>query len=208
MDRCGRPLGARRRAAAGVLRVRVQDRRLEAAESGLGDWIDPYFINFLLEHWSYSISTFRNPLSPLMYFPVSGSLGYSHSLILYAPFYVVLRPFVDEFQAYTLALMLVLVTGTACLLVLLRRVGLGLVEALALGALFVTSSNVINGGTSIWSQTASVFLIPPILIILTASFRRLTDALRSRWRGCPDCLAVSCSPRTITPAHSRRSCWP
>ena len=140
-------------------------------ESGLGDWIDPYFINFLLEHWYYSISTGRDPLSPLMYFPVSGSLGYSHSLILYAPFYVVLRPFVDEFQAYTLALMLVLVTGAACLLVLLRRVGLGLVEALALGALFVTSSNVINGGTSIWSQTASVFLIPPILIILTASIR-------------------------------------
>ena len=140
-------------------------------ESGLGDWMDPYFINFLLEHWYYSISTFRNPLSPLMYFPVSGSLGYSHSLILYAPFYVVLRPFVDEFQAYTLALMLVLVTGAACLLVLLRRLGLGLVEALGLGALFVTSSNVINGGTSIWSQTASVFLIPPILIILTTSFR-------------------------------------
>ena len=92
-------------------------------ESGLGDWLDPYFINFLLEHWYYSISTFRNPLSPLMYFPVSGTLGYSHSLILYAPFYVVLRPFVDEFQAYTLGLMLVLVTGAACLIVLLRRVG-------------------------------------------------------------------------------------
>jgi hypothetical protein len=140
-------------------------------ESGLGDWIDPYFINFILEHWYYSISTFRDPLSPLMYYPVSGSLGYSHSLILYAPFYVVLRPFVDEFQAYTLALMLVLVTGAACLLVLLRRMGLGLVEALALGALFVTSSNVINSGTSVWSQTASVFLIPPILIILAASVR-------------------------------------
>jgi hypothetical protein len=44
-------------------------------ESGLGDWMDPYFINFLLEHWYYSISTFRDPLSPLMYFPVSGTLG-------------------------------------------------------------------------------------------------------------------------------------
>ena len=140
-------------------------------ESGLGDWIDPYFINFILEHWYYSIGTFHDPMSPLMYHPVSGSLGYSHSLILYAPFYVVLRPFVDEFQAYTLALMLVLVTGSASLLVLLRRVGLGLVEALALGALFVTSANVINDQTSVWSQTASVFLIPPILLILTASIR-------------------------------------
>ena len=112
-----------------------------------------------------------------MYFPVSGTLGYSHSLILYAPFYVVLRPFVDEFQAYTLALMLVLVTGAACLLVLFRRLGLGLVEALALGALFVTSSNVINGGTSIWSQTASVFLIPPILLIVTASIRAVNQPL-------------------------------
>ena len=78
--------------------------------------------------------------------------------------------------------MLVLVTGAACLVVLLRRVGLGLVEALALGALFVTSSNVVNRGTSIWSQTASVFLIPAIFMILAASVGCLTGALRSRWR--------------------------
>jgi hypothetical protein len=163
-------------------------------DAGLGDWLDPYFINFILEHWYYSLSTFGNPLSPLMYFPMSGTLGYSHSLILYAPFYVVLRPFVDEFQAYSLALMLVLVTGAACLVLLLRRIGLGLVEALALGALFVTSSNVINGGTSIWSQTASVFLIPPMLLISTASIRLSNRplALTLAWlSGCLGTLLLS-----------------
>ena len=55
--------------------------------------------------------------------------------------------------------------------------GLGLIEAVALSALFVTSSNVINGGTSIWSQTASVFLVPPILVILEASIRRANGPL-------------------------------
>jgi hypothetical protein len=145
--------------------------------SGLGDWIDPYFINFILEHWYSSISTFSDPLSPRMFFPVSGSLGYSHSLVLYAPFYVVLRPFADEFQAYTLTVMLVLATGSACLFLLLRKMGLGRIEALALSALFVTSGNVINDETSIWSQTASVFLLPPTLVILAASVRMSSGTL-------------------------------
>ncbi|MDP9224022.1 MAG: hypothetical protein M3P18_09220 [Actinomycetota bacterium] len=32
--------------------------------SGLGDWIDPYFINYLLEHWYHSVSTLSDPSSP------------------------------------------------------------------------------------------------------------------------------------------------
>ena len=54
--------------------------------SGLGDWIDPYFINYLLEHWYHSFWTFTDPSSPPMYFPFQKTLGYSHGLILYAPF--------------------------------------------------------------------------------------------------------------------------
>ena len=26
--------------------------------AGLGDWIDPYFINYLLEHWFHALVTF------------------------------------------------------------------------------------------------------------------------------------------------------
>ena len=77
---------------------------------GLGDWIDPYFINFLLEHWYRSLSTFTDPSSPPMFAPIRGTLGYSHGLVLYAPFYFVLRPFFHPFQSYGLMLFVVIWT--------------------------------------------------------------------------------------------------
>ena len=49
-----------------------------APHAGLGDWIDPYFINYLLEHWRHSLLSFSDPTSPPMYFPERGTLGYSH----------------------------------------------------------------------------------------------------------------------------------
>ncbi len=42
--------------------------------SGLGDWADPYFINYLLEHWLHSVSAFTNPASPPMFYPATGCL--------------------------------------------------------------------------------------------------------------------------------------
>jgi hypothetical protein len=38
---------------------RVQDRAFWTA--GLGDWTDPYFINFVLEHWLNGYSAFPPP---------------------------------------------------------------------------------------------------------------------------------------------------
>lgn len=80
--------------------------------SGLGDWIDPYLINVLLEHWYRSLLTLSDPASLPMYFPASGTLGYSSSLILFALFYVPLRFFLHPFQTYTLALFLILEVGS------------------------------------------------------------------------------------------------
>ena len=50
--------------------------------TGAGDWIDPYFINALLEQWYRIEATQADPASPPMYFPVGKTLGYSHGLIL------------------------------------------------------------------------------------------------------------------------------
>ncbi len=61
--------------------------------AGLGDWMDPYFINALLEHWYHVARSLADPASPPMFFPVRHALGYSHGLLLYAPFYVPLRAF-------------------------------------------------------------------------------------------------------------------
>ena len=93
------------------------------------------------------------------------TLGYSHALILYVPFYVAMRLFVHPFPAYSLALAAVMETGIVCLYLLLRRrFHLPFLESLLLTVFFFTSPNVVNGGVSVWSQRASVFLIPPILL--------------------------------------------
>jgi hypothetical protein len=91
---------------------RLQDGAL--LTTGLADWVDPYFINFLLEHWHHSVWTLTDLSSPPMYFPVRGTMGYSHGLILYAPVDMAVRPFLDPFQAYTVTLFLVLETGALC----------------------------------------------------------------------------------------------
>jgi len=146
---------------------------------GIGDWMDPHFINFLLEHWYHSLRTFTDPSSPPMFFPVRGTLGYSHGLVLYVPFYVLVRPFFHPFQAYGLTLFAVIETGVLCLYLVFRRVlGLSFVESLLLSGWFLTSPNVANGMMGVWSQRASVFLIPPILLIVVSSIRMRPGASR------------------------------
>jgi hypothetical protein len=140
--------------------------------SGLSDWGDPYFINYLLEHWHKSVWTLADPSSPPMFFPARKTLGYSHGLILFVPFYLPVRQILHPFQAYNVMLVLVLETGIVCLYSIFRRyLGLSLVESLLLTASFVSSQNVINGSTAVWSQRASVFLIPPILLMILLSSR-------------------------------------
>ena len=138
--------------------------------AGLGDWMDPYFINYLLEHWHRSVWTLADPSSPPMFHPAGRTLGYSHGLILYAPVYVAVRPFLHPFQAYNVTLFLVVLGGTLALYAVLRRfLRLSFVESLLLAALFATSANISNGFLGVWSQRASVFLIPPIMWLTLAS---------------------------------------
>jgi hypothetical protein len=139
--------------------------------TGLGDWIDPYFINYLLEHWYHAVSTFSDPFSPPMFYPAQKTIGYSHSLILYAPFYVPLRFFFHPFQAYSLSLLILIETGIICLYLIFRRaLHLTFVESLLLMMFFSTSANVINATVGVWSQRASVFLVPPIVLVALLSY--------------------------------------
>jgi hypothetical protein len=148
--------------------------------TGMGDWMDPYFINYLLEHWYHSVTTLSDPASPPMYFPVRGTLGYSHTLVLYAPFYVPIRLFFHPFPAYSLTLFAVIETGILCLYLLLRKgVGLPVLESLLLMLFLLTSSNALDGSVSVWSQRASVFLIPPVLVIGVASHRARDARVRA-----------------------------
>jgi hypothetical protein len=145
--------------------------------AGIGEWLDPYFINFLLEHWHVSVSALSDPASPPMYFPIRGTLGYSHGLILYVPFYMAARAFLHPFQAYNVMLFVVLEAGIICLYFVFRTfLRLGLLESLLLTTFFFTSQNLINRGTGTWSQRASVFLLPQMLLMLLASWRLMARA--------------------------------
>jgi hypothetical protein len=148
--------------------------------AGIGDWMDPYFINYLLEHWNHSVRTLSDPSSPPMYFPAPRTLGYSHGLVLFAPYYLLVRPFLHPFQAYSAALFLVVEVGILCLYALLRRsFSLTFVESLLLTLFFATSLNVMNGFIGVWSQRASVFLIPPSLLLLVAARARAPGRFRT-----------------------------
>lgn len=140
--------------------------------SGLSEWLDPYFLNAVAEHWYHSLLTFGDPSSPPMFFPAAGTIGYSTSLVLYAPFYAIVRPFLHPFTAYTVSMLLVMETGVLSLYAVFRAfLDLTFVEAVLLTAFFASSLNVINGLTGVWSQTASIFLVPPILLLALASGR-------------------------------------
>jgi hypothetical protein len=134
---------------------------------GIGDWLDPYFINYLLEHWYYTLGRLTDPSSPPMFHPAAGTLGYSHGLILFAPFYVPVRLLAHPLQAHNLTLLLVILTGILSLHVIVRRfLRLSFVESLLLLAFFVGSANVLDGAIGIWSQRVSMFLVPPILLLV------------------------------------------
>ena len=159
--------------------------------TSLGDWVDPYFINYLLEHWVTSLPRLADPSSPPMYFPTPGTLGYSHALMLFVPFYAVPRLFFHPFIAYNLCILLVLSVGTWCLYAILRRfAGLDFFTSLLLTAFFATSENVINGLTGIWTQRASVFLIPPIVLMALTAARLSHGRLRSALAGLTGLLTI------------------
>jgi hypothetical protein len=159
---------------------------------GLGDWLDPYLINALLEQWRYSVRHLANPISPPMFFPERGTLGYSHSLILYAPFYVIARVALHPFVADTVTILTVIEIGILSLYAIFRRfLAMGIVESLLLVTVFATSRNVINPPTGYWAQRASVFLVPAILLIGLTSARRSRGPLRSLGLGVAALLWAS-----------------
>jgi hypothetical protein len=170
--------------------------------AGLGDWIDPYFINYLLEHWYHAVSTFSDPFSPPMFYPAQKTLGYSHGLLLYVPFYVPVRMFFHPFQAYSLSLFIVIETGIVSLYVIFRRfLQLSFVESLLLTMFFFTSPNVINGTVGVWSQRASVFVIPAILLLILISFRLGPGRPRLLLAGISGFLATLLFPHDFYTAH-------
>ena len=166
------------------------------AIAGPGDWLDPYFINGILEHWYWSITHLWDSATPVMYFPAHGTLGYSHGLIGYAPFYILARPFLHPFQAAALTLFVVIEVGTVALYLVFRRLKLGFVEAMALVMFFLTSENVINAASGHWSQQLSVFLFPPVILLALSAVGRRSTLLA----GLAGCFAMLLFAQDFYPA--------
>jgi hypothetical protein len=169
--------------------------------SGVGDWMDPYFINALLEHLYRSATRLTDPSSPPMFFPAPRTLGYSHGLVLYSFYYVPVRLFVHPFVAHNLTLFLAITVGIVSLYVLLRRLGLSFVEALLLTAFFSTSANVASTVMGVWSQRASVFLIPPILVLLHLSWQRREQRAGHVLGGVAGLLLILLYAQDVYTAH-------
>ena len=116
-----------------------------------------------------------------MYFPVGKTLGYSHGLILYTPFYGIGRLFLHPFQAYNVTLLVVIETGILCLYLLLRKhFRVSFIEALLLSAFFFSSRNVINGGTGVWSQRHPYFSSGDSFHLVYLDARRRPGSTRAR----------------------------
>ena len=132
-----------------------------------------------------------------MYFPARGALGYSHGLVLFAPFYVAVRPWLHPLQAYNATVFLVLTIGTICFYVIVRKfLKLGFVESLLMTAFFATSPNVINEPAGIWTQRVSVFLLPPlVLAALAARGAGLAADASTSQRPLQVCSGVPCGVR-------------
>ena len=196
------PRGDRSRAVGVVRRCALPDYERGFRTRSLGDWIDPYFINYLQEHWRHSLLTLSSPASPSMFFPAPRTLGYSHGLVLYAPFYLAARLFFHPFQADSLALLLVIETGIICLYVFFRKIlSLSFVESLLLTVFFVTSQNVVNGFIGVWSQRASVFLVPPVLLLAFTSARMPPGRLRTVCAALSGLLATLMYTQDFYSAH-------
>src|SRR6185503_20125822 len=82
------------------------------------------------------------------------------------------RLFLHPFIAYNASIFLVMMTGSLCFYALLRTgIGAGVLESLVLSVFFFTSGNVLTEAVAAWSQRASVFLLPPIMLLAVVAAR-------------------------------------
>ena len=127
-----------------------------------GDIGDARFINFILEHW---LQVFRGNdawLSPPMFYPEKGTLGYSESFFLFVPPYIVARAIgLTLYQSYTVVLAVVLLAGYVGAVWLFHRVmRLALPIAVAGGLIFAYSNihTVYAGHSQIYAVAAAPWL--------------------------------------------------
>jgi hypothetical protein len=170
---------ARVLAAAATLLVFFAPFFLSGFDRLTGDSGDNRFILVLLEHWFHVFSLQRpDPLSPPFFWPQSGVLRYSESLLLFALPYTPLRALgLDEFWAFQTSLIAVRLAGFASMyLFLSKTLRLSSNWALFGSALSVLAS--VNFITQGHAQLSVAGLLPLLAFFLA---RYWTTRQRRTW---------------------------
>ncbi|TNE52574.1 MAG: hypothetical protein EP343_00135 [Deltaproteobacteria bacterium] len=151
---------------------------LDAIPGNVGD---SRFNLFVLEHWFRSLQGQNHLLSPPMFYPVQGTLGYSDAMFLFSLPYCVLRfCSVGMFTAYQLTLYLAVALGLVSMWYLLnKKLGLSPVMA-AFGALLALTSNVAYLSVG-HTQLFAVNVIPCLVLCLW-KYGSLLGSSRWSWR--------------------------
>jgi len=136
----------------------------EMLASGLrlvpGDAGDARLVVFVMEHWRQVLAGDAAWLSPPVFHPVEGVLGYSDALLLYGLAHAALAPFgLDAFASLQAVLVALAAVGFgATALLLRRRLGWPHAAAALGAALFVAANNLYLKGAHL--QLYAVLLVP------------------------------------------------
>ncbi len=137
-----------------------------------GDAGDARIMIFLLESTWRALLAGRSPLSPPMFFPVPGVLGYTDAHLLWVPIYGAFRlAGLAPMRAFSALFVVLSAFGFLCAWRLLQRV-LGLASAAAaVGAFLFVFSNALTIKLG-HGQMIGVAILPAILLLLHAAWAR------------------------------------
>src|SRR5262245_37299307 len=134
---------------------------------------------YLLEHWYQAMSGHADLVSPAMFYPVKGTLGFTDLFLIYVPGYSMLR-FLGYDIFMSLALMVIFfcyLNFVACFVLLRNVLRIGVLASCA-GALFFAFNNPKLAQPD-HLQFQPVFLLPTVIGLVLVFFIK-KDTLRDR----------------------------
>jgi hypothetical protein len=139
---------------------------------------DARLIIFINEHWFRVFSGLTEFLSPTLFYPLQGTLGYSDAFLLYQIFYTPFRLLgADEFLAFQLMLIGLTAIGFASFFALLRRVFKLPMFLASGGALIFAFSNMIFIVVD-HTQHLTIEFIPLLILFGFEAVKSIPDAPR------------------------------
>jgi hypothetical protein len=140
-----------------------------------GDGGDTRLLIYISEHWLLALKGHQPWRDPGMFYPQTGTLGYSDTLFLYQPVYAPLRLIgLDQFVAYQMTVMALSTVGFVSATWFLYRVCDARWSLALLGGALLTFSNalMIQAGHT---QLYAVHLVPLLGLLVAHAVRSIRD---------------------------------